>query len=171
MPTPRSPCWRAGVNRLANSMHRGHGLAVPVQVPLAVVLGFVLLLPVAARADDFQEGYRKGFEDGFAAGQRAGVAAPAQAPPAAAVVPAPVINRGIIIARAAYGDGRRRCEYTGQLAGMANGRMRASIEVTNNLCGDPAPGERKSLKVEYTCGGPMKQADAFEHRTLYLNCP
>lgn len=171
MPTRRSPPLRASVNRFVDFMHRCRPEAVSVQVPRILLSGFVLLSPAAGWADDFQEGYRKGFEDGFAAGQRAGAATPAQVPPAAVVVPAPVINRGIIIVRGAYGDGRRRCEYTGQLAGMANGRMRASIEVTNNLCGDPAPGERKSLKVEYTCGGPMKQADAYEHRTLYLSCP
>lgn len=150
------------MNRRRQRPARGAGLGAA-----AAALAFGVL--PAAFANDYQEGYRRGFEDGFAAGQRAAVQS--AAPLAVPATPPPVVNRGIIIVRALYGDGRRRCEYTGPLAGIANGRVRASIDVTNGLCGDPAPGERKSLVVEYTCGGPMKQADAYEHRTLYLSCP
>jgi hypothetical protein len=43
--------------------------------------------------------------------------------------------------------------------------------VTNDICGDPAPGARKELKVTFFCGGIPKEASAYEHRTIYLGCP
>lgn len=140
-------------------------------------------------AQTYEDGYRKGFQDGFSAGQQS-VTPPPPAPalaPAPALQPAPVLqqapvqaapvapalspNYGITIMRATYGDGRRECNLTGRLAGKMNGRNSASLDVTNQLCGDPAPGERKYLRVDYTCGGAAKQASANEHRTLHLSCP
>ena len=48
--------------------------------------------------------------------------------------------------------------------------MTASVEVTNDICGDPSPGSRKSLDVTYVCGTIAKTANAFEHRNVDLDC-
>ncbi len=56
------------------------------------------------------------------------------------------------------------------MARRVNGRLSASFEVTNELCGDPAKGDRKQLEVTYICGSIAKTASAYEHRTLYLDC-
>jgi hypothetical protein len=53
---------------------------------------------------------------------------------------------------------------------MANGRSTASLDASNSICGDPAPGDRKQLSVTYVCGTIAKSADAYEHRTVYLDC-
>ncbi len=139
---------------------------------VAGIAAFALLsayaaAPPSALAQSYEEGYRRGFEDGFSAGQRAAEQKPAAIPPGGPGT----VNRGIIVIRAGYGDGRRECMLTGQMAGYMNGRMSAQLEVTNTLCGDPAPGQRKSLTLEYTCGGAAKRASAYEHRTLYVSCP
>lgn len=125
-----------------------------------------LLFAGSAASRTYEDGYREGFRDGFAAGQRQDAAGQSVAP-----VPAPAPNYGIRIIRAAYGDDERTCRLTRMLARRMNGRNSASLKVTNELCGDPAPGERKLLRVDYTCGGNTKQASAPEHRTLSLRCP
>ena len=51
-----------------------------------------------------------------------------------------------------------------------NGRRTASFEVTNDMCGDPAKGDRKQLEITYVCGSIAKTASAYEHRTVYLDC-
>ena len=56
------------------------------------------------------------------------------------------------------------------VARRANGRRTASIDVTNDMCGDPARGDRKELEVTYVCGSIAKTASAHEHRTVYLDC-
>jgi len=53
---------------------------------------------------------------------------------------------------------------------MANGRMTATLDVTNDICGDPSPGDRKSLDVTYGCGAIGKTASANEHRSVSLDC-
>lgn len=148
---------------------RSRPLALSASV--ATLLLGALAAAGPAVADPYQEGYRKGFEDGYAAGQRA---AQQNFNPGAAAAPPgghATINRGIIVVGAVYGDGRRECQLTGRMAGMMNGRVSAKFEVTNALCGDPAPGQRKSLTIDYTCGGAEKRATAYEHRTIVLSCP
>ncbi len=51
-----------------------------------------------------------------------------------------------------------------------NGRRTASVQVNNEMCGDPARGDRKELEVTFICGSIAKTASAYEHRTLYLDC-
>jgi hypothetical protein len=152
--------WRKGVRAMpAGAGFRG-------ALALLLVAG-CLAGPRAAVADPFQEGYRKGFEDGYLAGQRAAQRNPGPAGPTGGAV----VNRGIVVMHAVYGDGRRECTLTGPLAGLMNGRTSAKLEVTNSLCGDPAPGERKSLTIDYVCDGTQKRASAYEHRTIFLSCP
>jgi hypothetical protein len=38
------------------------------------------------------------------------------------------------------------------------------------MCGDPAPGKRKSVEITYLCGSLAKKATAYEHRSAYLSC-
>lgn len=38
------------------------------------------------------------------------------------------------------------------------------------MCGDPSPGDRKSLEVTYVCGSVAKTASANEHRSVTLDC-
>ena len=101
-------------------------------------------------------------------------------PPQPVIVAAPALrNRGIVIVRAWYGpefsNGRNHrdggnCDLTGRLSNQMNGQRRASIDINNQLCGDPAPGKRKTAKAIYLCGSEEREAEAYEFRPLRLSC-
>jgi hypothetical protein len=121
---------------------------------------------LAQGIDRNSDAYRAGYEDGFARGYQKGIAeAQAAPPPASTKATGP-----ITISRAVYGTSSKSCDATRWLARKANGRMTASVEVTNDICGDPSPGSRKSLDVTYVCGSIAKTANAFEHRNVDLDC-
>lgn len=135
--------------------------------------------PAAAQSGDYQQGYREGYDQGFKQGydramREGSAAAPGNAAPGYApgyaVPAAPVPKRGIIVTRAWYGDGSRSCNLTGWAARHFNNRTSQSVAVTNNICGDPAPGQRKELVVEYMCGAETKRESAYEHRNLSISC-
>jgi len=155
----------------------GYRPALRIACGLALAAGFS---SAALAQADYQRGYREGYDQGFKQGydramREAQTNAPpgayAAPPPGAYVVPAPVPKRGIIVTRAWYGDGERRaCNLTGWAARHFNNRTSQSVNVTNEMCGDPAPGERKQLVVEYMCGAETKRESAYEHRTLSISC-
>ena len=69
-----------------------------------------------------------------------------------------------------YGTSSKSCNATHYVARRANGNRTFSFEVNNSMCGDPAKGDRKELTVTYICGSIAKTAQAYEHRTIYLDC-
>jgi hypothetical protein len=132
--------------------------------------------PVEKRAD-YREGYRRGYDDGFASGYRkaleesAARAAPVPAPVVPVAPPPPPRATGpITVSTAYYGTSSKSCDATRWVARKANGRRTASFDVSNEICGDPARGDRKQLEVTYVCGSIAKTASAYEHRTVYLDC-
>ena len=123
--------------------------------------------------EGFDEGYRKGREEAEhrAAAAANSAAAAANAAAAAAVEAAkPKPTGPIRIISAVYTGGSGSCDAHRWLGPKVNGKRSASVEVSNSMCGDPAYGKRKSLEVAYTCGTMVKEASAYEHRTLYLDC-
>lgn len=133
---------------------------------LSAVFICCLALGVAAQeSPDFKQGYARGFKDGFDEGYRKAIAEQNAASTAA--------SKGfpIAITGATYGpDSGASCDAKRFVAPRVNGRTSASIDVTNQMCGDPSPGKRKSLNVTYLCGNVAKTASAYEHRTVYLSC-
>ena len=134
-------------------------------------------VPNMGNSEAFRQGYKAGFDDGFARGyeralsERGGPRTLPPPPPQSVTPPPPPRSTGpISITRAVYGFGSRICEATRWVRSRANGRQTAQLEVSNDICGDPAPGDRKSLEVSYVCGSVPKQASANEHRTVYLDC-
>ena len=121
---------------------------------------------------EYRDGYRRGYDDGFAAGYRKGIEDASRnlqaAPPAPPPPPRP--TGPITVTRAVYGSSSRSCDATRFVRRQAEGRMSASFEVTNEMCGDPASGDRKQLEVTYLCGRLVKTASAYEHRSVYLDC-
>jgi hypothetical protein len=122
-------------------------------------VGTVLALIGASSAAFSQSAeYRRGYDDGYAAGQRA-----------------------------AQDDGRRpgrvrvhidAAEYGGR-GGSCDPSYRVSKEIErtgavvarNELCGDPAPGEQKRLRIVYRCGdGEQMRAFAREGEALRPRC-
>ena len=118
----------------------------------------------------FREGYSKGFREGLAEGERRSASVAPPPPPIVVAPPKPGPTGPITISNAWYGTSKKNCNATGWLARKVNGRVSASVEVENKICGDPAPGDRKALEVTYICGNFVKNATAYEHRTLYLDC-
>jgi hypothetical protein len=119
----------------------------------------------AQESYDFKQGYSRGFRDGFDEGYRKAVTEQGAAGIAA--------SKGfpIAITSATYGpDSGSSCDARRFVAPRANGRTSASIDVSNQMCGDPSPGKRKSLNITYLCGNVPKTASAYEHRTVYLSC-
>lgn len=106
----------------------------------------------------FKEGYGKGYQDGVNAAQSRLARNPS-------VVPA-----GIVVIRAWYGDDNNSCDLTAWSAARFNSRTSGEVEVTNQMCGDPAPGKRKSLRVDFLCNGQARTLEAYEHRRLSLYC-
>ena len=127
----------------------------------------------------YREGYRRGFDDGYARGYRKALeeSRPAISPPPPPLPiapppppPPPRPNGPITVTGAYYGTQHRNCDATRFLARRANGKASYSVEVTNEICGDPSPGDRKSLEVTYVCGNLARTASANEHRTINLEC-
>lgn len=154
---------------------------------LAILLLSVLALPAAAQPWDdppeyrdredvreaYRRGYERGFERGFEKGRREGERGGGSANAPSYAPPPPPPNRPtgpIYVNSAFYGDGSRTCDATRWVRSRANGKRSASIDVSNNMCGDPARGSRKQLEVAYTCGHLAKSASAYEHRSVYLDC-
>lgn len=149
----------------------------------AAALAVTALTPAAQAQDrdsyDYREGYRRGYDDGYAAGYRRAleegsrppvIVAPPPPPPPVVQPPGPRPTGPITITRAIYGSPSRSCDATRYVARQANGRLNANVGVTNDMCGDPAPGSRKQLEVTYTCGRIVREASAYEHRSVYLDC-
>ena len=131
-------------------------------------------VPNMGNSEAFRQGYKAGFDDGFARGyerardeRRGPVVLP---PPPAAPLPPPRSTGPINITRAVYGSENRICDATRWARSRAQGRQSASLDVTNDICGDPAPGDRKSLEITYVCGSVPKTASANEHRGVFLDC-
>ncbi len=63
-------------------------------------------------------------------------------------------------------------EYFKDVTALLNSKIQAnriSLDVTNELLGDPCYGMEKSLKVEYSIGGERKTANRKENRRLELD--
>ena len=121
--------------------------------------------------DAYRRGYERGFERGYQRGLKEGerrapvVVAPPPPPPPVAVPSGPIRVTG-----AYYGSSSRNCDATRFMKRRADGKRTFSIKVTNEICGDPAHGDRKTLEVTYRCGEVSRTASAREHQTVYLNC-
>jgi hypothetical protein len=139
---------------------------------LALCLAAAAAAAAAADKGGYDEGYRHGFQDGYQQGLEAGRAGPEvrrDGPPRRPPPPLPP-PRNILVVQADYGSGGRTCDATARVAARLDGKRAGTIEVGNRLCGDPAPGSRKYLRVLYLCGGEQREVVAFERRALDIRC-
>jgi hypothetical protein len=117
----------------------------------------------------YNQGYSRGFREGMAEGEKR--AASLQPPPQVIVAPPkPGPSGPITVSSATYGSDKKSCNALHWLSRRVNGKLTASVDVENSICGDPHPGARKQLEVSYICGSFAKTASAYEHRSLYLDC-
>ena len=114
----------------------------------------------------YDDGYQRGFDKGLEEGRRNAPPVIIEAPPPSKPGP----TGPITVSSAVYGNGSKSCNAMRFVAPRANGRSTATIDVSNSMCGDPAPGGRKELEVSYICGSYAKSASAYEHRSVFLDC-
>jgi hypothetical protein len=118
----------------------------------------------------YERGYDRGFERGLQEGQKRGGLATQNMPPPPPPAPPPPVLGPIKVTSAFYGSGKKNCDATRYVARKANGNRTHSFKVTNDMCGDPDRGQRKTLEVTYWCGQVSRTASAREHQDIYLNC-
>jgi hypothetical protein len=129
-----------------------------------VRIAAVLALTAASTSAFAQSAeYRRGYEDGYAAGQRA--TGGAQGGP-----DGPVAWGRLHIEEAEYGARGATCNARRAVRDQLE-RNRGSVTANNELCGDPAPGEQKRLRLVYRCGDSASaRAFAREGERLRLRC-
>lgn len=128
----------------------------------ALRLAAVLALAVASASAFAQSAeYRRGYDDGFAAGQRAARDDRGGPRPG---------WRRIAIDNADYGGQSGTCDARRAVWGELE-RNNGNVRAGNQLCGDPAHGERKRLRVVYRCGDsePMRSV-VREGEVMRLSC-
>lgn len=76
---------------------------------------------------------------------------------------------GLSIQEAVYGTSYRYCDATYAVR-HCDGRDSCQIRASNNLCGDPHKGERKTLNVVYSCGYDTFETRIRERETGYIEC-
>jgi len=122
-----------------------------------------------AEREAYRRGYERGYDRGYAKGMAEGNRGANMAPPPPP--PPPVAVGPIRISGAMYGTSSKNCDATRFVRHRADGKGSSSFSVTNDMCGDPARGDRKTLEVTYWCGQVSKTASAREHQTIYMSCP
>lgn len=80
-------------------------------------------------------------------------------------------QQGLIIREAVYGRGARHCDAQARLSSECDGQSRCSVRVDNSLCGDPAKGDQKDIRIRYDCLGKEKTMTVSERSTAVLTCP
>ena len=123
--------------------------------------------------DAYRRGYERGYDRGYQRGLDEGRRRPggvAVSPPPPPAVPPPPLLGPIKVTSAFYGSTSKNCDATRHVARQANGKRSHSLKVTNEICGDPHHGARKTLEVVYWCGQVSRSASAREHQSVYLNC-
>ena len=148
-------------------------LAVALVLAVPAYAGDGDEVPNMGNSEAFRQGYKAGFDDGFSRGYQKALSergGPPMVAPPGPPPPPPRSTGPITITRAVYGSGNKICDATRWARSRAQGRQSASLDVTNDICGDPAPGDRKSLEITYICGSVPKSASANEHRSVFLDC-
>ena len=122
--------------------------------PLLRIAAILALSAATTSAFAQSAEYRRGYDDGYAAGLRE------------------ANGRGgrVFVEDAEYGthfascDARRAVRYQVE-------RNRGTVRADNQLCGDPAHGEPKRLRIVYRCGdSEAVRVVAREDETVRLSC-
>ena len=104
--------------------------------------------------------YRRGYEDGYVAGKQAAYQDRDRGPG----------RDRLYIEDAEYGARGATCDARRAVWNEIQ-RNNGVVQIGNQLCGDPARGENKRLRVVYRCGDSEAiRVVGREHETLRLGC-
>ena len=76
----------------------------------------------------------------------------------------------IYLEQVLYGIENSACDATERFVQSCNEKSSCNVTVTNNLCGDPARGQRKAADISYWCNGELQQLQVREKGMATLNC-
>ncbi|KGF82746.1 hypothetical protein IA69_05620 [Massilia sp. JS1662] len=128
--------------------------------PLLRIAAVLALSAAATSAFAQSAEYRRGYDDGYAAGLReAGGGGRGE-------------GRGwrIFVEDAEYGTHYASCDARRAVRHQIE-RNRGAVRADNQLCGDPAHGEPKRLRIVYRCGdSEAVRVVARENETVRLSC-
>jgi len=79
-------------------------------------------------------------------------------------------RRGISINEVAYGARGRFCDATYVFEQACDGRNECSLEIDNELCGDPSRGNPKVATIDYDCDGENYRITVGEDEYARLSC-
>ena len=123
-------------------------------------LALVALCTASVSAFAQSQEYRRGYDDGFRAAQNGNQSSDDR-------------GRGqrISILEARYGRGGRVCDARRSVQNIVDQQGETTFEVNNNLCGDPAQNQTKTLSVTFQCGrsNPVRTS-ADETEGLRIAC-
>ena len=128
-------------------------------------LALIALCTASVSAFAQSQEYRRGYDDGFRAAQNGGQSGGYQSGD----------DRGrgqrISILEARYGRGGRVCDARRSVQNIVNQQGETTFEVNNDLCGDPAQNQTKTLYVTFQCGrsNPVRTS-ADETEGLRIAC-
>jgi hypothetical protein len=130
-------------------------------------LGLIALGAVSAQAFAQSEEYRRGYDQGY----RAGVEAQRRQQQEEYSRPQGGYGSRVSIDEASYGAGSSTCDARNQVQQEADRQPNPSIRASNDLCGDPAQGTVKALRITYRCGDSRQiRVQAQEGNAVTLNC-
>ena len=127
---------------------------------ISCAVGFMTLSVVAISASAQSMEYRRGYDQGYRDAIEAQSHQEQQS------------GRGrIYIEDVRYGVRGASCDAREQVQHAIGWRRHVSIAVNNNLCGDPAPGVPKRLRVTYRCSnGEVFEVRGPERGVATLYC-
>ena len=77
---------------------------------------------------------------------------------------------GIYVTEAIYSAGKKFCDATRYFQRGCDGQQSCSLQVSNQMCGDPFSGKKKRLEILYQCGNQQHEAVFWEKQRAILNC-
>lgn len=131
-----------------------------INIPVMRIAAILALTAASASVFAQSADYRRGYDDGYAAGQRdaRGDRGPHRGGPR------------VFIEDAEYGAHGAACDARRAVRAEIE-RNHGSVLAGNQLCGDPARGEPKRLRIVYRCGdSEAVRVIARENETLRLSC-
>jgi hypothetical protein len=127
--------------------------------PLLRIAAILALSAATTSAFAQSAEYRRGYDDGYAAGLREAGGGRGE-------------GRGsrIFVEDAEYGTHFASCDARRAVRSQVE-RNRGTVRADNQLCGDPARGESKRLRIVYRCGdSEAVRVVARENESVRLSC-
>ena len=125
--------------------------------PLLRIAAILALSAAATSAFAQSAEYRRGYDDGYAAAQREARGGDHR-------------DWRVYVEDAEYGTHFASCDARRAVRNEIE-RNRGAVRASNQLCGDPARGEPKRLRIVYRCGdSEAVRVVAREDETVRLSC-